>query len=94
MENPKIHENTYKNRVAEFEQQQKQQPCSITQKVQPKVAKCNPKNPYLLAREKVMAGLPDWRRTEVLGMEARGDLDNSHYYQFVKMVAEEGDKLT
>ena len=85
--------NTYVNRVAEFEQQQKQHaPCATNVIISPPSG--NSKNPYRIARETVLNNFPEWRRNEVLGMERSGNLDNSHYMQFVKEVAEEGDRLS
>lgn len=41
---------------------------------------------YKTARERVLKDYPEWRRHEVLDMEASGDIDNRHYAEFVKNV--------
>lgn len=41
---------------------------------------------YKQARERVLKDLPEWRRKEVLRMEAEKDKDNRYYNDFVKNV--------
>lgn len=53
-----------------------------------------PTNPYVRARIEVLKGMKDWRRREVEEMEKTGNLDNKYYMDFVKEVAQLGDKYS
>jgi predicted lipid-binding transport protein (Tim44 family) len=57
-------------------------------------AKATKANPYLTARNIVLAEYPEWRRKELLDMESKGDKNNSRYNDFVRAIIREGDKLT
>ena len=39
---------------------------------------------YKQARERILKDLPDWRRKEILDMEASGDVNNRFYDAFVR----------
>jgi len=41
---------------------------------------------YRQARERVLKDLPEWRRNEVLEMEATHNTDNRYYNDFVRNV--------
>jgi hypothetical protein len=51
-------------------------------------------NPYVQARINVLLEINLMFKKEVLRMEAEGDTDNRKYQEFVRMVREEGDKLS
>ena len=51
-------------------------------------------NPYIQARINVLLEINLMFKKEVLAMEASGDTDNRKYQEFVRMVREEGDKLS
>ena len=53
-----------------------------------------PINPYLQARTIVLNRLPRWKQSEIARMEESKDMDNYHYNDFIREVAEEGDKLS
>jgi hypothetical protein len=52
------------------------------------------KNPYIRARIMVLQKYPAWRRAEIGTMEQNGNLNNKFYEEFVRAVAELGDKLS
>jgi hypothetical protein len=56
------------------------------------VKKENPKNIYIVAREKVLKKYPEWRKKEILTMESKNDKDNRHYAFFVQEVMELAEK--
>ena len=82
---------TLKNRIKEFEKSQNKSK-SVSRRNRRK--QVNKNNPYLLARVQVLNELPVWRRNEVMRMEENNDIDNHHYAQFIKMIAERGDILS
>jgi thiamine pyrophosphate-dependent acetolactate synthase large subunit-like protein len=51
-------------------------------------------NPYVQARINVLLDINAMFKKEVLAMEASGDTDNRKYQEFIRMVREEGDKLS
>lgn len=86
------YENTYANRVAQFEQDEKKATAAVSKKktATPKVA-VNTENPYLRARLKVLADYKEWRRNEIEELEKSGNINDPHYLSFVKEVAALGD---
>ena len=79
---------TYQNRVAAFEAQQKQ---SAPAKTAAPTKPTDTQNPYLRARIEILNKYPEWRRNEVREMERTGDINNAHYDAFVHEVALLGD---
>jgi len=51
-------------------------------------------NPYIKARIKVMGEYPKWKATEILEMEKSGNINNSKYMDFVKLVSQAGDVIS
>ena len=51
-------------------------------------------NPYVMARMQVLKELPAWKRHEIEDMEKNKNTRNQHYQDFVKSVAQLGDKLS
>lgn len=95
----KEEENTFDNRVYQFEQDQKRVANAAAPKEtvkQTKKTSIPPSsgNPYIQARHKILEEYPEWRRTEIATMEKTGDIDNRHYDDFVREVAILGDSLT
>jgi hypothetical protein len=97
--------NTYENRVAEFEKQQKYlnskakpaEPVSkeaIDAGIPATLDKRFVKNPYEIARDKTLLDMPEFRRKEILSMEKRGDTNNARYNEFTARVAKLGDSLS
>jgi hypothetical protein len=77
---------TYENRVAEFEKNQRG--CKSDSLIPNEKSS----NPYYTARLYVLANYPEWKKKQLLEMEKIHDIDNSTYMRFVKDVAKEGDK--
>lgn len=96
--------NIYSNRVAEFEAQQKEYLNSPPQsKVSEQAIKDGipatldkrfVKNPYELAKEKILLDMTASRRNEILAMEKRGDINNARYNEFISRVANLGDSFS
>jgi len=84
---------TYEDRVKAFQESEKRKKAA-----EPKKSSAPASNPYVRAREEVLEGYVQnnrqWRKAEVLSMEAKGDTDNRHYLDFVKEVARRGDELS
>ena len=52
------------------------------------------KNPYAQARIIVLKRMPAWKRNEIAEIEKTGNKDSRAYGEFIKLVADEGDKLS
>ncbi len=93
MTNKEPLENTYSNRVAKFKKDQKAS-APIVNKMTEKSKPVSTENPYLRARNEILDKYPNWKKKEVQTMEAGNDLNNPHYLEFVKEVAELGDSFS
>lgn len=83
--------------------EEKSKPTKVVGKIQPKKTDevkltetlgLTSKNPYIRARIMVLQKYPAWRRAEIGTMEQNGDTNNKFYAEFVRAVAELGDKLS
>ena len=76
---PKQTPQSYLNRTAQFERDQKKNPAPSPKSIPPAASG----NPYLQARLKVLAKYKAWRQTEIKELEATNKTNNSHYASFV-----------
>jgi len=86
-------ENTFLNRCAQFERDERKNATSPDPKkttATPKVAEKD-QNPYLRARLEVLKKYPAWRREEIGEMERTGNINNRYYSDFVHEVTLLGD---
>jgi len=51
-------------------------------------------NPYIRARVKILNGMAESRRKLIEKLEQTGDTNNRTYDEFVRLVAEQGDKFS
>ena len=78
---------SYKNRVSQFEKQEKLKTDADTLRSKGKAPKHPDKiaeeNPYLKARVQVLKSYPEGRKIELAAMERDGNVDNRHYAKFI-----------
>lgn len=94
--------NTYTNRVAEFEAKEKEKYLNSRPVSQQAIKNGIPatfdkrfvKNPYELAREKILLDMPASQRAEILRMENKNNKDNATYREFISRVARLGDNFS
>lgn len=97
-------QNTYNNRVAQFEADEKKAKAAekhaakaataIEKKTLPSDIK-SMSNAYCVAYNKVLAELPAWKRTEIIGIIKDKDYDNRFYEEFIIQVLQVvGDEPT
>lgn len=92
---PDQYQNTYTNRVAQFQKEQKPLNAGPQTKKNGKASKTvsvAEENPYLRARTETLAKYPAWRRAQIEDMERNNDIDNHIYDDFVHDVAKLGDQ--
>lgn len=82
---PSLPQNTLQNRAAAFHQKE-------DAAAKKKTGKTN-QNPYARAYEEVLAGLPEWKRKEVISLE-KTNRESPYYLDFVSQVAILGDKYS
>lgn len=90
---PEQYQNTYTNRVKQFEQSQPHLNAGTQPKGKPsKAIPASIENPYLRARTEILTHYPDWKRAIIKENEENGTLDGHIYQDFVHEVAVLGDK--
>jgi hypothetical protein len=88
-------DNDLQSRIAQFELDQKKNPVpSPKPKTKTPSSPPSSANPYLQARNKILADYSEWRRNEIAEMEKTGDINNRFYNDFVHEVAILGDSLS
>ena len=86
--NTNPNENTLPNRISKFESDQKTTQSKISSPPLEKVKSSAPEtgNPYVKAREQVLAKMPKGDAEIIASMEARKSTDNPFYTQFVAAI--------
>lgn len=46
----------------------------------------NNHNPYIIARKQLLNSMPQWKKNEILNMEATHNTDNRFYCDFIKQL--------
>jgi hypothetical protein len=92
---PKQYQNTYDNRVAQFNKEQKPLNTGTpNKKTLAKTAAASSNNPYVRARIEVLTTYSSWKKKQIEIMERTNDLDNHIYNDFIHDVAVLGDKYS